>query len=344
MTNYTNLQIMSSREINIISMKKLILMIFISLITKVTSAQLFNTTLFVLPRPNATLTDWDRKTLTYVVSGAAGVQMTVLIKTEIKKLDGTAVATINLNKAHKVLAGTTNLVLTVDDVLPLDAMIFNGTFKNSLDRSGKLPADDYMICVQLLEPGSFSPVSDVKCRNFNVASFQLPIPVLPANDEVIEAEKAQTAITFRWTPVSPTPPQPVKYIVTVFEVLDKQNPMQALRGNQPLLTKEIIGTTQFIWQPQLSFIKTRIWDKDSSRNKNEMNDEWKSRMDSIDATRFIWTIQTVDLAGHPFGDGNVNGDGISEPNVFTVIKDTRKVKTGPPSRTIYMNRISMEKH
>ena len=309
------------------------------------SAQLFNTTFFMLPRPPATLTDWDRKTMTFVVSSGAGVQMTVVIRTEIKKLDGTPVATIDLNKAHKVVAGgSTNLVLDVNDILPLEAMIFTGKFKTSIERSGKLPADNYQICVQLLEPGSFSPVSDVKCRNFNVASFQLPIPMLPANEDVIEAEKAQTAITFRWTPVSPTPPTPVKYIVTVFEVLDRQTPMQALRGNQPLLTKEIIGTTQFIWQPQLSFIKTRIWDRDSSKNKNEMNDEWSARMDSIDATTFIWTIQTVDLSGHPFGDGNINGDGISEPNVFTVIKDIRKVKTGIPSRTIYMNRINMGKH
>ena len=320
-------------------MKKLFLIAAACIIANISSAQIV-TNLAMVNMPPGTLTDWDNKTLTYLVGGQPGLTLTVLIKTEIKTISGTVVATTNLTKARQIVISGSNLIFYVNDVMPLDIMMFNGKYKTSIERSGKLPADNYQLCVQLVNPTDYRPMSEVRCRNFNVAAFQLPIPMLPANEEVIEAEKAQTAITFRWTPVTPSPPTPVRYVVTVFEVLDKQTPMQALRSNQPLLTKEIMGTTQYIWQPQLSFIKTKVWGDPHEYD----NDEWAKRMDSIDATTFIWTIQTFDVSGRPFGDGNVNADGISEPNVFTVIKDRRQIRSGIPAKTIYLDYIRTKRN
>ena len=42
--------------------------------------------------------------------------------------------------------------------------------------------------------------------------------------------------------------------------------------------------------------------------------------------QFVWTIQALDQQGVPFGDGNINGDGISEPAVFLVGKEVDKLK------------------
>ena len=41
---------------------------------------------------------------------------------------------------------------------------------------------------------------------------------------------------------------------------------------------------------------------------------------------FAWIIQALDTNGKPLGDGNINGDGVSEPVVFFV---RGKVKTNP---------------
>ncbi|MBK9571113.1 MAG: hypothetical protein IPO53_15175 [Chitinophagaceae bacterium] len=52
-----------------------------------------------------------------------------------------------------------------------------------------------------------------------------------------------------------------------------------------------------------------------------------------DAYAFIWTLQTLDLQGRPFGDGAINGDGISEPNVFFIDRRPMAMrKTSPPTR------------
>ena len=83
----------------------------------------------------------------------------------------------------------------------------------------------------------------------------------------------------------------------MFEVLDKQNAMRALRSNQPLLDKEVVGATQFIWQPQLSFA-------DSANRK------------------FIWTIQSLDFNHLPIVSEVPNGEGRSEPKVFIIATGT----------------------
>lgn len=315
-------------------MKKIILIATIFFATNSCLAQ-SNTNLVVVPQPPGSLLNWSTKDLTYIITNQGGAIRQAVIKAVLTTVDGTPVATTNLAKAKVRILGTGTLLFYAADVIPLEAIIFVGKYKTSLERSGKLPAGSYQLCVQLVTPVDYVPISEQRCRNFTIASFQLPIPMMPANEDVIEAEKAQTAITFRWTPVAPRPAEQVKYIVTVFEILDKQTPMQALRSNQPLLTKEIIGTTQYIWQPQLSFIKTKIWTNDAKADSLYSKEELSVR-DSVDATTFIWTIQTTDLRGTPFGDGNVNSDGISEPNTFTIIKDRRRIKTGPPARVIYM--------
>lgn len=316
-------------------MKKIFLIAAIFLTGYVCLAQL-TTTLVVVPQPPGALINWGTKELTYIISNQVGsAPRSFIVKAELKESNGTVAATTNLAKARVRTMGPATLILYAADVIPLDAMVFNGKYKLSLERSGKLPAGNYELCLQLVTSIDFLPVSEIRCRNFTLAAFQLPIPTIPANEEVLDAEKAQTAVMFRWTPVAPRPAEQVKYIVTVFEVLDRQTPMQALRSNQPLLTKEVIGTTQYIWQPQLSFAKTKIWknDADSLYSKED-----RAVLDSVDASMFIWTIQTVDSRGIPFGDGNVNSDGISEPNTFTVIRDRRKIKTGPPARIIYLNK------
>lgn len=315
-------------------MKKIFLIAAFCFTGHICGAQL-NTILVVVPQPPGTLISWGTKELTYIISNQGGAApRNFIVKAELKAADGTVAATTNLAKARVRTMGPATLILYAADVAPLDVMIFYGKYKSSLDRSGKLPSGNYELCVQLVTPVDFLPVSEVRCRNFTLAAFQLPIPMMPANDEVLDAEKAQTSVIFRWTPVAPRPIEQVKYIVTVFEVLDKQTPMQALRSNQPLLTKEIIGTTQYIWQPQLSFAKTKIWMNDT---ESLYTQEDRAVLDSVDASTFIWTIKTVDIRGIPFSDGNVNSDGISEPNTFTVIRDRRKTKTGPPARILYLN-------
>lgn len=264
------------------------------------------TTLTLNPTPPATLADWSirKEILIYLctVDMPAG-SIAAKVKTELKLTDGTVVATTDLARSKTIVFNNGTTILSAVDAVPLEAMVFTGKYKSSLEHSGKLVAGTYQLFVQLVKPADFVPVSNQTNKVFTVAALQLPVLVMPANEIELDAAKARTAITFRWTPLTPRMQQLPRYRIQVFEVQDNQTPMQAFRSNQPLLDREVAGTTQFIWQPQLSFIKTNLSDTTGQSTKQT----------------FIWTIQTLDNMGRPVGDGNVNGDGRSEPIVFHVV-------------------------
>jgi hypothetical protein len=244
------------------------------------------------------------------------VQVTVKIKTEIKTLDGTVIGSTNLNaaKIYTPLPGATTL-LNALDVLPLENMIFTGKYQSTLAKTGKLTADNYVLCVQLVRLPDYGPASNLVCKNFYLAAYQLPTLMMPANEQELNANIAQAAITFRWTPVVPNASTPVTYRLQVFEVLENQHDVQALRSNQSLLDKNIVGTTQFIWMPQLSMMPSNNEKKSAADSTQKDSKENKKTT----GKKFIWTIQTLDNFGMPLNQTDGNGESRSEPLVFYVM-------------------------
>jgi hypothetical protein len=298
-------------------MKKLFLLAVTALTALSLTAQL-KIDMVLSNTPPATLSEWGnrKEVLTCIVTGQPGLAAEVKIKAEIKTLDGTVIGTTDLARASLYSFAGSALVLTANDVLPLDRMIFNGKYKTSLQRTGKLPSDNYMLCVQLVRATDYSPFSNQVCKNFYLATTQLPILMKPYNEEVLDVKQAQTAITFRWTPVVPKLPTPLTYRLQVFEVLENQTPMQALRSNQPVLDQNIIAATQYIWRPQLGM-------SDLDKNTTGLG--------------FIWTIQSLDSHGNPVTQTDGSGEGRSEPLVF-YIGNKNKSASKPPSKIIYLNK------
>ena len=285
-------------------MKKLIACIISIFIVANATAQI-KLNLIVAAQPPAQLSEWSnrREVLTAIITAQgvpAGFQYK--LKTEIKTLDGTVIGSADLARTPIFAPSSTGTdILTANDVMPLEFMVFTGKYKTSLERTGKLPADNYTICVQPVRPVDFGPAGEVQCKNFYLATTQLPILMKPYNEEILDAKKAQTAITFRWTPVVPKATTPVTYRIQVFEVLPTQSPVQALRSNQPLLDKEIPVVTQYIWQPQLTFMP---YDNETKK-----------------LPTFIWTIQSLDANHNPVTRTDGNGEGRSEPIIFFINPD-----------------------
>ena len=264
--------------------------------------------------PPANLSEWGNRSdvLTLIVSSPAALTVPVKIKTEIKTTDGTVIGATDLAKSATYTLSQATTLFYATDVLPLENMLFTGKYKSSLQRSGKLPSDNYILCVQLVKPTDYIPVSDLTCKNFYLATTQLPILMKPYNEEILDAKIAQTAITFRWSPVIPRLTDPVTYHLQVFEVLAFQTPLQALRGNQPLLDKSVISATQFIWRPQLSFVDAQNYVVRDSLLKDEMKEKRTGK------SVFIWTIQTLSTRGLPVTQSDGHGEARSEPLIFYV--------------------------
>ena len=262
--------------------------------------------------PPANLTEWAnrREVLTLIITGQPGLPpQKFIIKTEFKTTDGTVIGTTDLARATTFTSSpSTGTILYAADVVPMEIMIFSGKYKNSLQRSGKLLSDNYMLCVTLVRPVDFSQMSVPVCKSFYLAATQLPILIKPYNEELLDAAAAQTAITFRWTPVVPRLTDPVTYHIQVIEVLDYQTPIQALRSNQPVLDQTVTNSTQYIWRPQLGF------DFPDSATAPPA----KPGVDASKGKPFIWTIQSLDSHGNPVTQTDGNGEGRSEPLLFYV--------------------------
>lgn len=253
-------------------------------------------TLTVNPRPVANISAWanKREILTLIAAGGAvGGVRNVKINTIITTTSGEPVATTDMLRTPIKTLAQGNAIFYAADVVNLSAMIFSGPYQNKLNKTGKLPAGSYQVTVRLDAETLPAAVSNTVSKSFYLSGTLLPVLLLPADESVLKTASAQTAITFRWTAVAPKPLEAVRYRIQVFEVLQNQNPMQALRSNQPLLDKEVPGLTQFIWQPQLSFI--------------EAGDK-----------KFVWTIQSFDFQRQLITGDVANGEARSEAKTFTI--------------------------
>ena len=279
-------------------MKKNISLSLFLIVAFTANAQL-NTTLNIQPTPTAVLSEWSGKNaiVTFIVTKVDSMPQQAIFKTEMKLIDGTVIGVTDITKAIPVILTKGTRVYFSKDVMPLEIMSFTGKYKTTLDRTGKLPADNYQLCVQLIGQGplGLQPLGAAKCKNFNMAALQLPILVMPVNNAVLNQLSAQTAITFRWTPLIPKTQNLPTYRLQVFEVLANQQPVQALRSNQPLLDVSVKAITQYIWQPRLAF----------------------NAADSL-PVKFIWTLQTLDDSGLPAVQTDGNGESRSEPFIFTI--------------------------
>jgi hypothetical protein len=260
---------------------KLIFTLLVVALQLSVNAQL--TTVLNVNKPSATISEWYRNNaaVTYVVSKADSMPQQVVIKAVIKSTDGSIVASKDMTKAAVFTLVRGTKVFFAKDVIPLDIMVFTGTYKTTLQRTGKLPAGAYTLEVQLLRPQEFTPLSTVQSRTFNLVATQLPVLILPANEDSLDI-----------TAVLSTPGY---YRLQVFQILPFQHPLQALRGNLPVLDIELRGITQYIWRPQLNF-----------------------KTDSL-SRKFIWTIQSLDNNHIPLSSDN-NIEARSEPLLFHIKK------------------------
>jgi hypothetical protein len=266
------------------------------LVSGVVQAQITFTFNISYPAPTY-LSDWSltRSGVALVTFNPAGTP-TQLIKfaTRILRADGTTIATSNNSSAVMYTLQRGPNTVTLDKLLQLENLRFtDGSVIRNIQTTGKLPPGNYQLCVEILnEQGMAVFLKAPVCRQFTQETYQLPYLLSPLNKSWLDANIAQSVITFRWSNMVPQPKERVIYRLQVFEVMDNQLPMQALRANQPILNVEVVNT-QYFWRPQLSL-------KDSTGHV------------------FIWTVQTLDSKGYPINTTDSNNPGRSEPFVFGV--------------------------
>lgn len=250
-------------------------------------------------RPQPWLSDWvnpvnGQMIISYMLGPALNDPF-VKIKTTLLDQSGSilGVSNINSSRVYTLRAGVNQF--TMADALQLQNLVLSGSAQSLLQRTGRLAAGQYQLMVEVMNTAG-DIVRAKQTRPFFITSYQLPILMQPANEANLDAHIAQNTITFRWTSLIPSSSELTFYRVQVFEILPGQTPMQAFRGNRPLLDEPAIrGTTQYIWRPNLPML-------DSTANR-----------------QFIWTVQTLDVNGLPIPGMDMTKQGRSDPAIFNIV-------------------------
>ncbi len=153
---------------------------------------------------------------------------------------------------------------------------------------------NYTICAQFFNMERRA-ISNESCREFRVetpaaADYAPPTLIIPSHEKNFTEDELNKPVSFRWTPLVPKPREAVTYRLKVWQLMEGQNGTQAMRSNQPVITKDVDNITQAV----VSAILT------SPCKPPYLCD-------------FIWQVQALNKDGKPMG----RNEGNSEPFTFS---------------------------
>ena len=165
----------------------------------------------------------------------------------------------------------------------------------SLQGCHDLKDGNYSICVQFYNVDRVA-ISNEVCKEFTVETpkeidYSPPTLINPENGKNYTEAELSRPVTFRWTPLVPKPREPVTYRLKVWQLMQGQNGTQAMRSNQPIVTKDVDNITQAV-----------------------VNGIYTGPCKPPYLCDFIWMVQALNKEGKPMG----RNEGNSEPYTFNV--------------------------
>lgn len=68
--------------------------------------------------------------------------------------------------------------------------------------------------------------------------------ISPANGKLFNNSEGSKPVLFRWSAIMPKPKEPVTYRLRVWQLMQGQNATEAMRSNQPVVSKDVANITQ----------------------------------------------------------------------------------------------------
>lgn len=251
--------------------------------------------LIMSPNPSPYFSDWQNKTETarLIVNNPTKEAIACKIKTQLFNGNGEMVGETDFYKMPILSLEPGISQFNAEDIYPFDAIKLYGNSLSSMLKTGKIPEDNYRLCTDLVDPVKGTPLTRLspQCKTFRIVDYQAPVLIVPREDQII-LEKETKGIFFRWTPVAPSPNYIVTYRLQVWEVLEGQTNVDAVRYNWPIIEKDLRG----ILQTQ--------WPIDFAQPEEGMN--------------YVWTITPLDTEERNL----VDGYGMADPFGFRfIVKD-----------------------
>ncbi len=173
----------------------------------------------------------------------------------------------------------------------------------SITGCADLKDGNYTICAQFFNIDRVA-ISNEVCKEFTVETpketdYAPPTLITPENGKRFLKKDMLKPVMFRWTPLVPKPREAVTYRLKVWQLMQGQNGTQAMRSNQPIVSKDVDNLTQAV-----------------------VTNLYTGPCKPPYLCDFIWTVQAVNREGKPMGRNN----GTSEPYTFKILDDNINTK------------------
>jgi hypothetical protein len=167
----------------------------------------------------------------------------------------------------------------------------------SLQGCHDLKDGSYSICVQFFNVDRVA-ISNEVCKEFTVETpketdYAPPTLITPENGKAFLKKDMLKPVMFRWTPLVPKPKEAVTYRLKVWQLMEGQTGTQAMRTNQPIVTKDADNITQAV-----------------------VTNLYTGPCKPPYLCDYIWTVQALNREGKPMGRNN----GTSEPYTFKILE------------------------
>ena len=153
---------------------------------------------------------------------------------------------IQIRSGGTIICG--NSLATARPVDPFDVRTFTtADLTGFLTNCHELKEGTYTICAQFFNVDKVA-ISREVCKDFKVEGTVLdyspPTLIIPDNNKKYSLTDLQQPLQFRWTPLVPKPREPVTYKLRVWQLMQGQNGIAAMRTNTPVIEKDVKEITQ----------------------------------------------------------------------------------------------------
>jgi len=255
----------------------------------------WNSIITVSPNPSPYIADWEsdpRMLLYTVIYNGHGEQNTYTKAV----LSGKRYGELGTVKGNNLLfpSGPLTKIFRNTDILNINESNLNKKFVTNVMKAGRLPEDDYTICISLYsEKGELLTEA---CADFSINLPDQPQLIYPADKDTINVANP----SFQWTPVFSSTGKIIKYALRICEVMYRQTPLKAITANVPVYETILTGATIHLYPADGFPLET--------------------------GKTYVWQIQALDEYGQP---ASVN-QGKSE--IWTFVRKNTSVISKPPIR------------
>ncbi len=203
----------------------------------------WNAILTIAPNPSPYLSDWERVpstallSLTYTGTATVDYRVRVTLTSTERGLIGSSES-----PSSTVAGGPASFLYNARDaVFDWTTVSRNQAITDGAIRTGQIPEGNYRACARVLVGAAGTQAAEA-CADFSIFQPDPPQLVMPRDGDVVVAAQP----FFQWTPVLAPPTVPLRYEVTVVEMIGSQLPRTALEANIPVY-REVQGTPFLIY-------------------------------------------------------------------------------------------------